>query len=248
VRQLCLLAAVLAGCAHADPPAALAPGREPACVAASMVVLRAAQGLVDPVETEREILSSSALRQSMEKIAPLSRLSSLCVARRGKSAVLSLTAAAPEKAAALATCSAALDAAFAFGKEGLQFLQEQERSMALDLEVQSRVLRELELAHDFSTVPAGDQLARCRERLSRAQHELDTARRREPGLETALLTAHAEVERLSELEAEWRRRGLEVEETRERLRLLRTRLAEASVTGILQQDLRVLDGCQPCPR
>ena len=251
VRHAALPLALLLGCAHAEPMNTAAPASpELSCAAASLVVLRglSASGPVDVVETEREILASPALRRAMEQIAPdaVSR-AQLQVNRKGRTAVLSVEACAAQAEGAMATCSAALDAAFSFGKEGLEFLQEQERSLAADLAVRERVLRELEESRELTVVPASLRLAHEREKLAQLEKEAGAAKKREPGLEASLLRARSEAASAAEVDVEWQRRTRDVEEVGERLKALRGRLSDASLTGIAQQDLRILAGCGPCP-
>lgn len=257
----CLLSMLLvtaAACSHA--PAA--PTREPlpACSTATVVVLTGTGAtLVDPVETWREVFASPAFTELMAKTSPLVQASTFTVQRRGRSAVLQLGARAGSDEAATATCHAALEAAFAFGKEALEFLQQQERALTAEHADKEKALRAFEASQDLVGLPVEDQLALGRERLREATRVLqDPARHaqcrgdaacrasQDVALQAARESTRQDVLRLVTAEQTLARLRAEVEDVVRRRALVRERLAQASLAAVVQQDLRVLDRCARC--
>lgn len=257
------------GCAHgpaagpadpAPPPPPLPPA---GCGIASVMVVRdvATALAVDPVETQREVMLSDSFRKQMARTAPHAvGHARLKVTRKGRSAVLELVTAAASPADALAACGAALEASLTFGKEALEFLQQQ--GVALEAQRTSRIeaLREFELANDLVARPVKARLAAARERALEADRLLADPKSHvsckpsdaacifllDTPLKARLNQAREDARLASELELDWSRRAREVEEIEARLVLVRSRLAEATVAGILQQDVRILDPCAPC--
>jgi len=259
---------LLGACAHAAPAASPARGSAPmpagaSCVAASVVVLRdtGTASAVDPVETQREIFNSDTFHHMMERGAPgVAEPVALKVHRQGKSAVLRLAFVSQGLEAALGTCNAALDAAFAFGKEALEFLQQQQRALQTEHEAKAKALADFEEKNDLVVLPVSERLSMAREKVREIGRALEDPKRHDAckpkddscrafldhTLQSALARARVEASDLNERQLEWQRLKREAEETLRRVEMLRARLGEATLSGILQQDLRVLDRCGAC--
>ncbi|MGI5860732.1 MAG: hypothetical protein ACOX6T_01605 [Myxococcales bacterium] len=253
-----LVACSLAACVHSGPaPSAVkAAPRPEGCATASLVVLRnvATASAVDPVETERAILLSESFRASVARTSPSVDLrAAMNVQRVGRSAVLVVRTTAAHRAEALAVCNAVLDAAFLFGKEGLDFLEEQARALEAELDPKEKALREFYEKNDLHVLPLADRLAivqaRIRElslalRPSRGAAALSPAE--SAALQAALQESRDEALRLDAVKLEALRLERELETVRMRYDLVRKKLAEEALAKVLEQDLRVLDRCAPC--
>lgn len=271
-RAACLLASLFANsCAlfggpeprPAPPSEGLVEARPAGCAVASIVVLRdATTGAVgDPVETRREVMLSESFRKLMAKTAPTaSPRSRLQVTRRGASAVLDLVATADAPADALATCGAALEASFAFGKEALEFLQQQGQALEAERAAKLKALQEYDLANDLVARPIEDRLAEARERVRTIGRQLDDPKRvgsckpkdeacrgvLDAPLKAAYEQAREDARLANVLRLDRARRARDIEDTEKRLELVRSRLGDATLGNILQQDVKVLDPCARC--
>jgi hypothetical protein len=230
---------------------------------ASIVVLRdATAGAVgDPVETRREVMLSDSFRKLMTKTAPTAiGRSTLKVSRRGASAVLDLVSTAAAPADALATCGAALEASFAFGKEALEFLQQQGQALEAERTARVKALQEYDLSNDLVARPIEDRLAEARERVRVLGRQLEDPKRftackpkdeacrglLETPLKTALEQAREDARLASVLGFDRARRVRDVEDVEKRLDLVRAKLGDATLGNILQQDVKILDPCARC--
>ncbi|MGC4121157.1 MAG: hypothetical protein QM765_42585 [Myxococcales bacterium] len=248
-------------------PAAKAAAAPAGCAVASILILRdATTGAVgDAVETRREVMRSDSFRKLMAKTAPTATgRSVLQVTRRGASAVLDLVATAAAPGDALATCGAALEASFAFGKEALEFLQQQGQALEAERAAKLKALQEYDLANDLLARPIEDRLAEARERVRTLGRQLEDPKRfssppsackpkdeacrgvLDAPLKAALEQAREDARAASVLGYDRARRVQEIVDVEKRLDLVRTKLGDATLGNILQQDIKILDPCARC--